>query len=307
MLTATYVINRIPLRILQGRSSYEVLFSVKPTYENLKTFGCLCFMTDIFPGKTKFDPRARPCVFLGYPFKQKGYKVFDLTTHSIHVSRDITFKEAVFPYKEFPNTQNIDTQSKKDINVPTYDVFAKHDAEDPDYFPINHNIDVDEVHITSTTQEEINQDDLQEHMNNDDNLRIVCDTVPVRRSLRDPKRPVKLQDYICGHFSTERTLYPRHKYVDYTHCSEQFKHYVNQISSEVEPSNYTHASKNPNWIKAKAMETEISALEQNLTWTLTDLPADKKAVGCRWVYKIKRKSDGGIKRYKARLVAKGYT
>jgi hypothetical protein len=40
---------------------------------------------------------------------------------------------------------------------------------------------------------------------------------------------------------------------------------------------------------------------------LTKSPAGKKAIGYKWVYKIKLKSDGSIERHKARLVAKGYT
>ncbi|KAL5579088.1 hypothetical protein UlMin_011530 [Ulmus minor] len=48
-------------------------------------------------------------------------------------------------------------------------------------------------------------------------------------------------------------------------------------------------------------------METNNTWTVTPLPHDKHTIGCKWIYKIKFKSDGSIERYKARLVAKGYT
>jgi len=42
--------------------------------------------------------RAVPCVFLGYSFGKKAYKVMTLDTHKFHSSRDIVFHEAVFPF-----------------------------------------------------------------------------------------------------------------------------------------------------------------------------------------------------------------
>ena len=54
------------------------------------------------------------------------------------------------------------------------------------------------------------------------------------------------------------------------------------------------------------MNKELQALEQNHTWQLTSLPKGKKAIGSKWVYKVKYKLDGIIDCYKAKLVAKGY-
>lgn len=54
------------------------------------------------------------------------------------------------------------------------------------------------------------------------------------------------------------------------------------------------------------MSEEIKAFENNQTWNLTCLPPKKKAIGCKWVSKIKSKADGTIECYKARLLAKGY-
>ena len=56
-----------------------------------------------------------------------------------------------------------------------------------------------------------------------------------------------------------------------------------------------------------ALEEEIESMKVNQVWSLVDLSPGRKAIGNKWILKIKRKADGSIDRYKARLVAKGYT
>ena len=55
------------------------------------------------------------------------------------------------------------------------------------------------------------------------------------------------------------------------------------------------------------MNSELKALQDNYTWDIIPLRVGRKTIGCKWVYKVKLKSDDSVERYKARLVAKGYT
>jgi hypothetical protein len=54
------------------------------------------------------------------------------------------------------------------------------------------------------------------------------------------------------------------------------------------------------------MQVEFNALLKNCTWSLVPPQAAKNVVGCKWVFKLKRKADGSVERHKARLVAKGF-
>lgn len=74
-------------------------------------------------------------------------------------------------------------------------------------------------------------------------------------------------------------------------------------SPTVEPSNFSEAIKFPAW--QQAMAEEFSALVTQGTWTLVPPPSHANIIGCQWIFKIKRNSDGSIARYKARLVANG--
>ena len=55
------------------------------------------------------------------------------------------------------------------------------------------------------------------------------------------------------------------------------------------------------WIEA--MNDEIDLIKNNDVWELIDLPTQRKAIGCKWVLRMKLKVDGSLDKYKARLLA----
>lgn len=73
---------------------------------------------------------------------------------------------------------------------------------------------------------------------------------------------------------------------------------------EHEPPNVKEALKCSHWVKT--MNDEYNALLANKTWSLVSPPTDKRIIGCKWVFKIKRNTDGSIACYKARFVAQGF-
>lgn len=84
------------------------------------------------------------------------------------------------------------------------------------------------------------------------------------------------------------------------------------IAEEIEieePGNYSEAMKCRDWKKWNGgMDEEMGSLDKNKTWFLCDLPKGEKAIGSRWLYKLKPGIPGvEDPRHKARLVAKGYS
>jgi histone deacetylase 1/2 len=97
-LTATFLINLLPRKVLNFETPTERLLHVTPNYDALHVFGC-AWWPNLRPyNKRKLAFRSKQCVFLGYSPLHKGVKCLDVSTSRIYISRDVVFDEKVFSF-----------------------------------------------------------------------------------------------------------------------------------------------------------------------------------------------------------------
>jgi hypothetical protein len=76
VVTAVYILNRSPTKVINGRTSYEAWHGRKPVVSHLRVFGCLAFDKEL-GHNGKLDDRSTPGVFIGYEEGSKAYRILD--------------------------------------------------------------------------------------------------------------------------------------------------------------------------------------------------------------------------------------
>jgi hypothetical protein len=70
----------------------------KRDVSHLKVFGCIAYVHDPDEKRSKLDPKAEKCIFIGYSLKQKIYRCFNPSIQKLQVSKDVVFDEMVSWY-----------------------------------------------------------------------------------------------------------------------------------------------------------------------------------------------------------------
>lgn len=258
LLTATYLKNILPTSAVPDITPFEAWHKKRPAIAHLRPVGCQAFIHVPKTKRDKLDPRSKQGILLGYT-SHREYRL--LCEGQVIRSRDVIFREDIFPMKEKPseaasdnfNTAKIDQApcTNSDVSKPNDELLDSND----------------------------------EYSFNKDNS---VNTDSLRRSCRE-RKPKRDPDFVYNETGIREESPDR------------------SFLIQEEPASYEEAicsNEKDNW-KA-AMDEEWQSLIENHTWELTELPQDRKAIGSKWVYKIKRDAQGKFVKFKARVVAQGY-
>ncbi|GJX93982.1 retrovirus-related pol polyprotein from transposon TNT 1-94, partial [Tanacetum coccineum] len=100
--TSTYILNRILIRPILGKTPYEIFRGRKPSLEYFKVFGSKFFILNTKDYLTKLDLKSYKGVFLGYSQNSKAYVILNKHTMKVKESLNVTFNESPPPTKLSP-------------------------------------------------------------------------------------------------------------------------------------------------------------------------------------------------------------
>uniref|UniRef100_A0AAV1VDR1 Integrase catalytic domain-containing protein n=1 Tax=Peronospora matthiolae TaxID=2874970 RepID=A0AAV1VDR1_9STRA len=93
-MTAIYIKNRLPSPKCQDRTPFEIVNGFRPSVKHMRVFGCRTFVLTPKEKRSKWDPKAREGLFMGYEEVSKAYRVYDIEADQVVTSRDVTFDES---------------------------------------------------------------------------------------------------------------------------------------------------------------------------------------------------------------------
>jgi hypothetical protein len=263
---------------------YELVTKKKPNIEDMRVFGSIGYAQIPRQKRKKLDNASVKVKMLGYPDDQKGYRVINIDTGEVFVTRSVKWNEEINMndddyYEDIVDDHSEDSRKQE---VPEVDIPAKQPQENttpeiqsaPPRSPVM--ISSQATKWSSTPER---------------------DGTYSKRPVRKKQAIIRYQDefdgLICMMAEVSKTE------------SECLMACEDEDERKSTFQGILTSKHKDEW--KKAMDKEIKSIQDLETWELVPRPKDNKVIGSRWIFKIKRHADGTIERYKARFCAKGYT
>lgn len=233
----------------------------------------------------KLDAKSRKLLFVGNSSQHKAYRFMDPSNDKLTVSRDCKFvslDEARTAESQQGSTIDFPFRLREqpiaDVPViPADEDESDHESNESDLNGFETSCeDSNEDTLVIEPQEELDTADEHEEQDDDADAIDDADVSVVQRSER----------------TTKGTL------------PERYRDTVRIVAQHEEPRTFEEAMASPErdqW--KKAMQKELRSHVENATWEIVRLPPNKKAIGCKWIFKKKMDEDGNLICYKARHTA----
>lgn len=336
---AVYLINRT-YTSTHGKTPHEKFTGEKVDISDLKLFGCPVMVHVPKANRKKLDEKAVKMIFVGYDSETKGYRCINTSNRKLTISRDVKFLDhSMKPAQNYMDSYTIDESEDENkvadttddefctpntsstpkasdatntsINSPsTSNASSAAAINSGNDSTINNNVDtsnendstitsnVDNNNSTNDDNEETIASDSSENGTQSDGYNTSLDeSETTTTNANDPDYKTRARTDRRSDIGTRSKT-----------RSVSDLNLISHYALFVEPTTVTEALKSAeseSW--KKAMESEMESLTCNNTWELVPLPKDRKAIKCKWVFKVKRDANGQTSKYKARLVAKGFS
>lgn len=331
-VTAAYLINRVPCRG-NKLSPEEIWSNEKPDLSKLRVFGCKALVHIPKEKRKKLDVKSTECLLMGYSYETKAYRLYNIKTKKIVISRDVVFFEnekevinfdcsnlnsslssIVLPLGEDTISLDLPNDNANSSGVLENEL----SIETPNNGATNENIaDNSVIEENASNGEATDEVSLESDDDTDDTVIEIDSSTEIYEDLPDdatfhpemnedqtlheedesPNVSTEVLDYLRSSIRTAGRPKPNYKPPEYN---------FNTVEHHTDPLTYEEAILSPNaenW--KKAMQSEFDSLMSNNTWDLVELPKGKKAINSKWVFKTKINTHGLVDKYKARTVVKG--
>ena len=298
VLYATFLWNHIPSSANDGLSPNEVFYGFRRRFVTDGIFGCLGYAKIYKRGKQ--EPTARRVLYLGHNEQYKAYMVRDLESprsKRVFFCRDVKFHNTRFPYQHalVPQPPPPPQSDSDDEGEATSDL-TRHDVPLPD-----HGLHFDESE-TSTSVMSVPRTDaplLDEVAAAPD---FEAEATTTRKSSRTREPSAKALDNLVTAAEGGAAMLT-------SDATSRQKTKIRAFIAPdiVDPNTRSQALRSPNasyWLSAE--QDEMSSIYAHDVWGLVPRVPGMNILGCRFVYKTKRKPGGEIEKFKARLVAQGF-
>ena len=281
--------NLIPSKSV-SKTPTESWNGLKPSLNHIRIKGAPAHVLRTKPHN--LESRTEVCLFIGYPKGTRGGLFYSSSEKKVIVSTNAKFFEEDYVNNFKPKSNAI----LKELDS------AQESPKPPEFGPIvplfpvcvqqreNENIlEGEQARVEPIVEQQVAIQVEPEQPGNQ--IQYDQEDLPV-----EPQQQVELRRSGRTTRKPSRYLLLGESYQDIT------------IDREEDPVNYKEALEDVDaqeWLKA--MDREMESMYSNLVWSLIEAPKGVKPIGCKWIYKRKRRPDGKVETFKARFVEKGYT